>query len=374
MIKINKDFPRSAIFTLGLGLGICLVILPLTSKIDRIISAQDDAYGEALVQATAREAVEAAFQQDLISLSAILESVVSSPKVQQAAIHSVEGRIMVQAGKDQFQEDKRANAFQATISLQDSVAGVVTLKTTPTNWSSLLSSRLYLAIATLSFLFSAFITYVNGTFSLKQFRSAKFNSESISTPDDQNAELASDAFLDEPEEAAISEPAFATLCIKNIATLQQQLSGDSFRTTFRKLESKLNHISQLYGAVECHWERDRYFIEYRAAKPEDALFNAACATRLMLDLAGITNRIPLDLSGQISLARENTLVDDMPFVGLAVHQAQDAFAMIEDRVELLELGDNLGSRRIISIFFQPYDELLKNQTSQLSEQFEQLSH
>lgn len=373
MIKFSPLKHKPTFFVLGVILGIALVILPMQSKLSERAHSHQNQYGTALVNAAAREAVEPAFRKDLISLSVIVEAVASNPEVLQAAIYNVEGRVLVQAGKESHELDKDKEVYQATISLQDSVAGIVTVTLSKSEPDAALKLSFYYLLIALGLAYSLYqairlqvIRFEHSdidTPALEHGLTIDANDSSSAEPEQEETE--SEPNIDsEPEQAL----AYATLCVKNVGTLQQQLNGETFRATFRKLEQKLSAICQLYGSTTCYWERDRYVVVFASVLESDALFNAACAARLMLDLTGVTNRIPLDLSAQVSLEQANTLADPMPFVGLAVHEAKQAFTYLEQRVKLLEISDEDTTRRLIESFEQPYSELLKKQTAQLSEQ------
>lgn|GEM_PF-3417043 len=365
---INHPPSRSALFALGLLVGIAIVLLPQRDQAESHASMHDDHYGNALAKSAAREAVEATFRKDLISLSAIAESVANNPRVEQVNIYDIEGRVLVQAGLEKHLVSDSAQTYQTTIAMQDSAAGVVAVTLAPLNWQGKRWQPIYFLIMLIAFAYLVWRLYVDNFINIKSL-TKNWASNHEANENDDALTLPSEALLDDDNESdAEPEVAYAALCIKNVGVLQQQLNGETFRKTFNQVEQKLNKIGQLYGALDCHWEQDRYFIKFGAAQESEALFNAACAAKLMLDLAGITNRIPLDLAAQISLQKQNTLQDDMPFVGLAVHEVKDAFSLLKPRTELLEISEDDASRRLISAFSPPYADLLKKQMAQLSDQ------
>ena len=366
---INHPPSRSALFALGLLVGIAIVLLPHRDQAESHASMHDDHYGNALAKSAAREAVEATFRKDLISLSAIAESVANNPRVEQVNIYDIEGRVLVQAGLEKHLVSDSAQTYQTTIAMQDSAAGVVAVTLAPLNWQGKRWQPIYFLIMLIAFAYLVWRLYADNFINIKSL-TKNWASNHEANENDDALTLPSEALLDDDNESdAEPEVAYAALCIKNVGVLQQQLNGETFRKTFNQVEQKLNKIGQLYGALDCHWEQDRYLIKFGATEQSDALFNSACAAKLMIDLAGITNRIPLDLAAQISLDKHSTIKSTMPFVGLAVHEADDAYDLLNGRIELLDIGEDDSTRKLISAFVQPYSELLKKQIAQLGEQF-----
>lgn len=326
MITLNIPIPRLSLIAIGVLLGLSVCLAPTVQQVDNLISEQRADYGQALANSAARESVEAAFRQDLISLRVIAQAVANNPHVARATIHNVEGKILVQAETEKHLDQRQLYSYQATVALQDSVAGVVTVSIKSSAWKEPLAGWFYKILILLCLGTIAWQTYTQRVFAFHglalfkqrghattQRSNDDLSGESNDEEFDENeredtaninlglSELTDGALADDEynkdnkitensdlPDTADNTPtgnAYAALCVKNVATLQQQLNGEVFRKTFTSLEAKLNHIAELYGGQDCHWENDRYLIRFNASQQEDALFHAACAASLMLDLS-----------------------------------------------------------------------------------------
>ena len=312
-------------------------------------------------------------------MGAIAQQALTNPRVVQATIHDVDSTLLVQAGKSQVDGVN----FSAPITLHDSIAGYVNIKLTPANWASSSLNHIVQATLIACALISAFFIYQNKNIYWQPRPQASKSNDAdtvISTPKtkpifdnpsnlEANEHLDASLYVDDTSEegdgCSAKNSAYAALCVKNVGTLQQQLNGATFRNTFSALENFIEAIGHLYSAKEWHWQNDRYIIEFSAGGDEhEALFNAACASRLMLDLCGIIHRVPLDLAAQISLKQDDINTVSMPFVGLAIDPESAECKDLSPKVAYLELGEDAPSRMLIKHFCPPYAELLQKQTNQ----------
>ncbi len=365
MIKFVAPLSRKATFFIGVTVGILLLYLLLLRSADKLIDQQNSTYGQSLANAAARESVEDLFHQDLVSMRANLQSVVDNPGVLTATIYDVENNLVVQAGKSQ----PEGIDFSAPITIHESLAGYVTIKLNPETWPAGRPMQLVQIIVFSCIALAALFIYM----------SKSIQWEGIALPDKwrflarpPNAGTEDDITQDENEphseanEISVRNKAYVALCIKNIGTLQQQLNGSAFRNTFNLVEEMIEAIMHLYGADDWRWHNDRYLIEFQTeGENNQALFNAACAAQLMLDLCGIINRVPLDLSAQIALHRNDLTETAMPFVGLAVDRLAADADCLKPKVEYLDLGEEAPSRLLIKHFVGPYNDLLQKQMEQI---------
>jgi len=172
----------------------------------------------------------------------------------------------------------------------------------------------------------------------------------------------------EPEEDPLLANAFLAVSVKNAELLKQQLSGSAYRSAWSTLDNTLRKISGVYGAFDCQTEGGRYVFHFFSESQDDAIFHALCAGRVMLDMAGIINRVPFDLSAQASGSEIDSREIDMPFVGLALSVDEEQPEQLQDKVELIELSSEDSGRLLVSGFKEHYELLLKKQMKQLKQQ------
>ncbi|WP_370979874.1 hypothetical protein [Agaribacterium sp. ZY112] len=378
MIKLQSPFSRPSILALGLGFGLIAGLLSINLQWQQSELDQSKIYGQALANATAREAIAPAFANDLVSLGAIVQAMATQPRVLRVAVHSAENQILVQAGPASYDLPEGHLRFEQAITLQDSIAGAVELYVLPNQPSSALSTLLGL-FASFCLIYAANNIYRSRNFVWvpKPVMVSPPPTDTISKDiDSQKASQAVEQNEDDEifEQTNVShiieqnQSAFVALRIKNVAVLQNQLNGSVFRSTFKLLEKRLNTIGALYGACNWRWHSDRYLIEVKANEQEQALFNAACCAKLLLDLCGILDRVPLDLSAQISLDDHKLESATMPFVGLAVDESTLSHQDLNGRVALLQYGDESAQCQLIAEFLPPYAQLLQKQMHSLKQQ------
>ncbi|WP_096086006.1 hypothetical protein [Agaribacterium haliotis] len=373
MISLEQPVKRLAIFALGLSFGLIAVLASVHSSWQQQQLAQQNHYGQALTKATAREAVAAAFARDLVSLGAIVQAAAGSEDVLRVAVYNAENQIWVQAGPAIRVLPEQALRFEQPITLENSIAGAVELYLKPRPYQLPLQGLYNLLIlGGLGYAAFSLLYHSKLRIRLPQRRrpspQAQDNAAELNTSEPSaKSTTATDSDVHERFICYEPQSACVALRIKNVSVLQNQLSGAMFRSTFKTFEVKLNNIGALYGADSWRWHNDRYLIEVQAESQEQALFNAACCAKLMLDLCGIIDRVPLDLSAQVGLD-ENTLESaSMPFVGLAIEDCADSLLLLQDRVSLLEYGDTSANCQLIAEFHSPYAELLHKQMQSLKQ-------
>lgn len=348
------------------------MLFPLNAHIDSQLLQSDTRYGQALANSAAREALEAAFRDDKLSMGAVIQNTAANPKVRRVAIRDIEDQLLVQAGANTRDLPKAILTFESAITLHNSISGFITVNIEPSTWLSQLFWGIYMCVFMLCAVLLLRYVFVDAHINITlPERPIRKNPETSSA----SAETFEDEYNSDKDEYRIqiteSTPtpitlyyAHVALNVKNIIVLKQQLNGKTFRETFAELESRLDDIGHLYNACTKDWHEDRYLISFSANNQHQAIFNTLCAARLMLDTCGIVHRVPLDLSAQVSVDMESLTDIEMPFVGLSIDDATVNSAKLEDTVHYLEIGDDT-TRRLISAFCAPYDALLHKQISQL---------
>ncbi|MFT7558307.1 MAG: hypothetical protein ACI93R_000201 [Flavobacteriales bacterium] len=326
-------------------------------------------YGQSLVNSAAELAEQASFDEKLLSLRVIVQDMTANPHVLTASIHNVENQLLAQAGNRAEQRKQKHQVFTAEITVQETISGYVTATLAP---SSLFHASQFIIFSLSYLLFIALGLWAllnNKTFSLTlpaltMITKRPRNNAEDETTIDATTEAAGPL---EPIEKVETECnyAYAAVCVKNIAVLQQQLDGETFRSIFNLIEKLIEDISLLYDGHSWTWESDRYLIRFRSLdEKHGALFQAACSAYLLLDIAAIIKQIPLDLSAQIANNEGDLASCNMPYVGLAVTGEDAASTELQNRVRYVDLGMNDG-RQIISKFESTYAALLEKQAEQL---------
>lgn len=333
--------------------------------------SQQAAYGQALAKGAAREAVEAMFRKDLVSLRAIAQATANNPSVLRVSMRSVEQETLVQAGPVRRDLPQTALSFESTIALHDSIVGAVVVTIESRHFAySHIYTFLFFAILLFTAVLFIWTAWKQGELEklfdfiakekavLQSLKAANKHAENDETKDESESE-------NETADGQAVEHfhSYLALCVKNVMVLQDQLNGETFRNTFSLLEKRIHQVGKPYGLQSCRWVKDRYLLTFSANENDTPLFHAACAGRLMLDLLGIINQVPLDLAAQISLEEAHLTQIKFPFVGLAIDTHND-LSSLENKVEYIQLSED-DDRQLISRFSEPYAELLKKQTNQL---------
>ncbi len=343
----------------ALAACICLslIFVPNTHSIRDEFMAS---YGNALANMAAKQAVDATFNHDLVRLQVILQDVVANPHTRFATIHDVENNLLVQAG---HANPSAANsAFTSPIVLHDSVAGYVSVTLANDTWT--LQSAMMLTAAI------ALLCAALALWSLCRSQALLWEPRPAQKPSNEENEEASLALQTSPEDEEENAPrpeVYAVVHIKNLNVLKQQLNGASFRDTMARLEHIISDVLALYGGH--HFELvDNYYVLrfHQRDNRGEALFNASCSAYLILELAGIIDKIPLDLAALVSANAEHIVPEKLPFAGLIVEASAGAEELIHRRIEFMDLGTDDG-RQVLSCFQPPFQNLLENQRKQLAD-------
>lgn len=331
----------------------------LKLSLERQLHYQEQVYGQALANNAARDAIDAMFRSDLLQLQTMLQNVVQNPGIVSASVHSVENKVLVQAGTQAVLSENH-RTFEAAITLPDSVAGFVSLQVkTYENQQAQVLFFLFILTG------AAWIAWK--LYNDKNIEFIKTNPANTEPYEDLEAEHeeAEEERYDEP--AAVSINACLAVCVKNAEVLKQQLSGPAYRECIAEFERKIKNIGALYGAIDCKAGSDRYFLLFHSEDRDEAIFSAVCSGRVILDLAAINKRVPLDLSAQVSSDSAELENISMPFVGLAVSRSEAISAAIHEKVELIEISQEEQNRLLVSGFEASYEALLQKQMAQFKQ-------
>jgi len=338
----------------GLFVGTALVAMLTFPVIKAMQTRHQQHYGQALASMAASQAIDASFNHDLVRLQVILQDIMENPSTQLATIHDVENKLLVQAGDSRSAIDANAS-FTAPIVLQDSIAGYVTVSLTkeedhPTNRWIIFAFLALTAALLLAEL------YRQGSIELEL-------NQQIQQPPPADTGEAGDA----EQETEDLPSVFSIIHIKNLAVLEQQLSGDNLRKTLNQVEQNIADVLALYNGTGYQRDDNQFRLSFLANDAtNEALFRAACSAWLIVELSSIVNNIPLDLAAFVSANEEDLVPANLPIAGLVLETQAASDALICRRLKFVELGSEDG-RKVVAGFEQPFQSLLEKQRTQLAQ-------
>ena len=333
--------------------GVALVSMICLPRLQQLNANHNQNYGDALASMAANQAIDATFNHDLIRLQVILRDVMVNPGTRLATIHDVENNLLVQAG-DSRVLDEIPQTFTAAIVLHDSIAGYVsvTLDKTPAISGALALFALLTILALLLLL----------GWELHRIGSFEFQRDAPPPPQDQDKQNNTEQELAHEELPKV----YGIIHIKNLGVLKQQLNGESFRKTLGEVEETISDVLALYNGAEYQLENDQFRLTFYANDAtNEALFRAACSAWLIVELASITNNIPLDLAAFVSANHLDLAPANLPIAGLVLESHAASDDLIRRRLQFLDVGA-MNGRKVVSSFEQPFQSLLEKQRSQLA--------
>ena len=363
-VKIHH-FPALALFASGALIGVLLVSMAFLPKIQTLaVNAQND-YGNSLASMTARQAIDASFNHDLVRLQLILQDVVANPHLAQATIHDVENNLLVQAGEVRPTETG-FSAYTSSIVLHDSVAGFVTI--TLKNFDKESGEAGKIILFSILFLCALIAWSIYRERALEWVPPVKSKTNQTGETFTENQEDADGHKTNTAEEENAEDipSVYAVIYIKNHDVLKQQLNRETFHATLQKLEGVIADVLALYNGREFHREENRYVLSFNAIDAtNEAIFRASCSAFLIVELASILDKVPLDLASFVSANRDDLVPAKLPVAGLILESQAAQDELIQRRLLFMEVGTEDG-RTIVADFEQPFKSLLENQRTQLS--------
>lgn len=347
----------------GLLAGTLLTLMFILPRAEKLNETHAQDYGNALATLAASQAIDAAFNHDLVSLQLILSDVMENPRTLLATIHDVENNLLVQAG-DSRSFTKGPNTYTAPIVLHDSIAGYVsvTISAQPVLGRSLVMLLLAVITAILAGLIwelrrhSSFELEFTGKRTADNSLENRKNTEST-------AEDSDDCDAIDPEQIP---RVYTIIQLKNLEVLRQQLNGENFRKTLGELELVVSDVLALYNGAGYRLTNDSFELTFYANDAtNEALFRATCSAWLILEIGSIVNNIPLDLAALVSANHLDLIPTDLPCAGLLLEEQAAGDELIQRRVCFLDVGE--AGRKMVSGFEQPFQSLLEKQRHQLAE-------
>jgi len=378
--------PSSQVLSLLLAVALSAAILSCAVLFHQHDLQKQEAYsrqyGQALANLAARQAVDATLNHDLVSLQVLLADVANNGNVIGATIHNVENRLLVQGGHSPSQSPvagKLRRSYTAVISVQDSIAGYVTVTLSLEGQQRARQELLW------QFLWSGIALTI--ALSLTAIAGDRWKNRNTASAEEEEDELYNDVVpIVEPSQAADQIRSIPiksivparqysvslNLKIHNLEILGSQLNKSSFNDILEKFEQQLNKVVKLYSAERLPSKADEVELIYKGESLTEAAFSALCSAQLLLTLniqqAGPT----LKLGAQVSPFTEvANLVADyeqqhcreaIPLQVLIHPTLLDE--ELQARIEVAE-DERTVDARLVQIA-TPYSELINKQVLQLS--------
>ncbi|WP_111642580.1 hypothetical protein [Marinimicrobium alkaliphilum] len=232
---------------------------------------QSERYGQALADTAARQAVEPALNQDMISLQVIVRELTRHPGVVGATVHDVENRLLVQSGHNPDRREREAFLrFGATIALHNNIAGQLRVTLERPRLDT--GERVFLVLWGLGF--ALLIGALWLTPHWQQLRRTRASAAPVPAPDTFEPEA--------PETPTASVR--LSLYLNNLATLYNQLNSEGFSERASTFEQQLKRVLNLYSGERRLLWGDVLIIDFAGDNNADCSFRALCAAQLLSEL------------------------------------------------------------------------------------------
>lgn len=247
-------------------------------------------YGQILASSTARQAVDATLNQDMVSLQAILQEVAQYPNVIGATLHNVDNKLLVQSGyrPNQPVQGKRYN-FTAPVALHNNVAGYleVTLEVprrTAQDELFLFSWGLAVGLALFIIWWSIHRHWWSS------FRDKIPTATAIMTAVVDKMPTIAEAAPEaepEPEKPAVPAQVSVRLCLEiiNLTKLYQQLNSEGFNSVMRRFEKQLQGLLSLYNGQRQLLSGNYLLIDFVGEEFHECSFRAVCCAQILMNMA-----------------------------------------------------------------------------------------
>ncbi|RZA06542.1 MAG: hypothetical protein EOO68_04845 [Moraxellaceae bacterium] len=271
---------------------------------DRNQQANIERYGQILASSTARQAVDATLNQDMVSLQAILQEVGQYPNVVGATLRNVDNKLLVQSGyrPNQASLGKRYN-FTAPVALHNNVAGYleVSLEVPRRTVHDEFFLVCWAAAVTGSLLMIWWSIHRRWWSALRdKIPSAN---EIVTAVVDKIPTIAEAEIPAEPEPlppAPHKQVAVRlSLHLVNLSKLYQQLNNEGFNIVVRRFEKQLQGLLSLYNGQRQLIADDTLLIDFSGEEFHECSFRAVCCAQILLNMAARNPSPRLQLAAAI---------------------------------------------------------------------------
>lgn len=291
---------RTPLFLISVTTLVCLLISAslLRHQHQERLDIRTHQYGNALATLAAKQATEATMNHDLVSLQVIVSDIARNPDILSVTVHDVENRLLVQAGGSPNAGNyahREHQLFPAPITLQDSIAGYVTVNIDTQALYEQFDDTWLMALLGL-----AGAMLVLSIINLRQ----QLNSAPAAAEDP--------AITSEPP-PPVRPPSEDDVCVtlhlrcRNWPALRQQLSAALRQQLFDDLQRHLSGINALYAGRITLADSDLLELEFHGDEIGNTTFRAICAAQLLfLLLERGSNGSRLRYAGAIYPTRKGT--------------------------------------------------------------------
>lgn len=299
-----RTYPQLSLCSaLLLVLGLMGAIFYLYNA-DRNQQANIERYGQILATSTARQAVDATLNQDMVSLQAILQEVGQYPNVIGATLRNVDNKLLVQSGyrPNQAPLGKRYN-FTAPVALHNNVAGYleVTLEVPRRTAHDEFFLICWAAAVTGCLLIIWWSIHRRWWSALRdKIPSAD---QIVTAVVDKIPTIAEAEMPVEPEPPAPAVPKKVSvrlsLHIVNLSKLYQQLNNEGFNGVVRRFEKQLQGLLSLYNGQRQLLTDDTLLIDFSGEEFHECSFRAVCCAQILINMAARNPSPRLQLAAAI---------------------------------------------------------------------------
>lgn len=333
-------------------------------------------YGEAIASSAARQAVNAAMQQDLVSLQAILVEASQYPYVMGTSIHNVENKLLVQSGfKPNQPLEGRRYSFSAPIALHNNIYGYLEVALDVPNHTE--RDYFFFILWLLAVFTSLFVIW--WTIHRQWWAQLK---EKMPTANDLVTavveKIPTIQDIPEPEPEVPQQVSVRlSLQIANMERLYQQLNSESFAALIRRFEKQLQGVLNLYNGQRQMLSGETLLIDFTGEAYYECCFRAVCTAQLMGNLAARSPSPRLQFAAAVHELSEpanshKSLLKDFVVQHNNYLKPDKGETLISQRLidqELLEHLDILTDSGKLQSIKAPYAELVTKQEEQLMSNF-----
>jgi uncharacterized membrane protein affecting hemolysin expression len=304
LLNNYRTYPQLSLCSaLLLALGLMGAIFYLYNA-DRNQQAHIERYGQILATSTARQAVDATLNQDMVSLQAILQEVGQYPNVIGATLRNVDNKLLVQSGyrPNQPSLGKRYN-FTAPVALHNNVAGYleVTLEVPRRTVHDEFFLICWAAAVTACLLMIWWSIHRRWWSALRdKIPSAD---QILTAVVDKIPTIAEAEMPVEPEPQAPIAPKQVSvrlsLNIVNLSKLYQQLNNEGFNGVVRRFEKQLQGLLSLYNGQRQLLADNTLLIDFSGEEFHECAFRAVCCAQILINMAARNPSPRLQLAAAI---------------------------------------------------------------------------
>jgi uncharacterized membrane protein affecting hemolysin expression len=301
LLNNYRTYPQLSLCSaLLLVLGLMGAIFYLFNA-DQNQQASVERYGQILATSTARQAVDATLNQDMVSLQAILQEVGQYPNVIGATLRNVDNKLLVQSGyrPNQPNQGKRYT-FTAPVALHNNVAGYleVTLEVPRRTVHDEFFLLCWAAAVTGSLLIIWWSIHRRWWSALRDKMPSA--NQIVTAVVDKMPTIA------EPEPEPQPEPALPqkvsvrlNLHMVNLSKLHQQLNSEGFNSVVRRFEKQLQGLLSLYNGQRQLLSDDKLSIDFSGEEFHECSFRALCCAQILINMAARNPSPRLQLAAAI---------------------------------------------------------------------------